>query len=115
MRDTTMIDLATEQQIGLHEPARLYPSCRRGRPKHMSTPLRHITKGVRLPSGERIRLDGARLGGRRITPVEAVQRFMERLTARALPNVPPATSPTLRTTRQRREELDRVAKELSDA
>src|SRR5438552_3149705 len=82
-RHSQMIDLASEQRIGLHEAAKLYPSFRNGRPTHISTPLRHITKGTKLPSGEIVRLEGARLGGRWITSIEAVQRFMERLTAGA--------------------------------
>jgi hypothetical protein len=108
-----MIDIGKEQPIGLYEGAKLYPSFRKGRPTHISTLLRHITKGIRLASGEVIQLEGARLGGRWITSVEAVQRFMERSTAVAFPDV--SAAPASRTSRQRRKQLDRVAKELADA
>jgi hypothetical protein len=110
-----MIDLAKEQGIGLSEATKLYPSCRNGRPTHISTPLRHITKGVRLSNGVVVRLEGARLGSRWITSVEAVQRFMERLTAGALESATGENSPPVRTFRQRRRELDRVDRELDKA
>jgi hypothetical protein len=110
-----MIDLATEQRIGLHDAAKLYPSFRNGRPTHISTVLRHITKGTRLPNGEVVRLEGARLGGRWITSVEAVQRFMERLTAGALGDAPNASALAVRTSPQRRRELERVERELTKA
>ena len=111
-----MIDLANERRIGLQETAKLYPSFRNGRPTHISTPLRHITKGVRLSNGEVIRLEGARLGGRWITTVEAVERFMQRLTAGALGTAHDSqASTTTGTTQKRRQELDRVDRELSEA
>jgi Protein of unknown function (DUF1580) len=108
-----MIDLANERRIGLHEAAKLYPSFRNGRPTHVSTLLRHITKGVRLANGDVVRLDGARLGGRWITSIEAVQRFMERLTDGAIGDAASAVARTIRTSRQRRRELDRVERELT--
>ena len=110
-----MIDLATEHRIGLHEAAKLYPSFRNGRPTHISTLLRHITKGTRLANGEVVRLEGARLGGRWITSVEAVQRFMERLTAGALGDRISADQAASRSTAKRRRELDGVDAELAQA
>ncbi len=110
-----MIDIAKERQLGLREAAKLYPSFRNGRPTHITTPLRHITKGIRLANGEVIHLEGARLGGRWITSVEAVQRFIERVTAGALGNSSKADASTIRTPEQRRRELDRVDRELAEA
>ena len=110
-----MIDISTERQLGLQDAAKLYPSFRNGRPTHISTLLRHITRGVRLVNGEVVRLEGARLGGRWITSVEAVQRFMERLTSDALGDASKANTTPIRTTQQRRRELDRVDRELADA
>jgi hypothetical protein len=109
-----MLDLAKEERLSLQQAAKLYPSSRNGRPTHISTPLRHITKGVRLASGERVRLEGARLGGRWITSVQAMERFMARLTAGALGDAT-TNAPIIRTTRQRRRELDRVDRELVEA
>jgi hypothetical protein len=110
-----MIDIVKERQISLSEAATLYPSSRNGRPTHISTPLRHITKGIQLAKGEVIRLEGARLGGRWITSVEAVQRFMDRLTAGALADSSETSASTIHTTKQRRRELDRVQRELAEA
>lgn len=110
-----MIDIATERRLYLHAAIKLYPLSHTGRPVHISTVLRHITKGVRLPNGEIVRLEGARLGGRWITSVEAVQRFMERLTAGMLSDPCVASSPTIRTTRQRHRDLKRVDDELAQA
>jgi hypothetical protein len=110
-----MIDITTEQAIGLRDAARLYPSFRRDRPTHISTVLRHITRGTRLPCGETVRLEGARLGGRWVTTREAVQRYVERLTASALGDDSSASAPTIRTTSRRRRELERVDRELAQA
>ena len=84
-------------------------------PTHISTLLRHITKGVRLANGEVVRLEGARLGGRWITSVEAVQRFMERLTASALGDASRSNNSQLRTSTQRSRELERVDRALTAA
>jgi hypothetical protein len=110
-----MIDLANEQRIGLHEAAKLYPSFRNDRPTHVSTVLRHITKGVRSSNCETVHLEGARLGGRWITSVEAVQRFMERLTTCAVGNASNASAPSIRTTARRLRELAEADAELDRA
>jgi hypothetical protein len=110
-----MIDLVNERRIGLHEAAKIPPSFREGKPTHVSTVLRWITKGVKLSNGEVVRLEGARCGGRWTTSVEAVARFMERLTAGTLGDAPSAITPQARTTRQRRRELERVDRRLDEA
>jgi hypothetical protein len=80
----------------------------------VSTILRWISRGIRLASGEIVRLEGARRGGRWITSVEALQRFTEKLTAGALGDS--AThAPAITTAQHRRRELDRVDRELSEA
>jgi hypothetical protein len=111
-----MSDLANERQIGLRGAAKLIPSYREGKPTHVSTILRWITKGVRLSNGERVRLEGARLGGRWITSIEALGRFSERLTAGALSTIPDEGGyrPAVEASRRRRE-LDRVDRRLADA
>jgi hypothetical protein len=110
-----MFDLTTERPIGLREAAKIPPSFRQDTPTHISTVLRWITKGVKLANGEVVRLEGARLGGRWTTTIEAVERFMQRLTTGALGDVPSANTPPARTTRQRRRELERVDRELDAA
>src|SRR5262249_1574261 len=100
-----MIDLTTERLTGLHEAARLYPPFRVGRPTHISTVLRHITRGVRLATGTRIKLEGMRLGGRWVTSVEAVQRFSDRLTAAALGKDTQPEAPSVRMSARRQREM----------
>jgi hypothetical protein len=110
-----MIDLKNEHAIGLHEAAKLYPSFRQGKATHISTILRHISKGTRLPSGAIIKLEGARLGGRWITTLEAVQRFMERLTGAALGESKAAEAPIVQTSARRQRDLARTDRELDAA
>jgi hypothetical protein len=57
-----VIDLTKEKLIGLAAAAQVLPASRLGRPVTESCVLRWIQKGVRLPSGERVRLEAIRLG-----------------------------------------------------
>jgi hypothetical protein len=74
------INLQTEATLSLAAAARMIPSGRRGRPCNLSTIFRWIIDGVRLPSGEVVRLEAVRLGGRWLTSAEAIQRFADRHT-----------------------------------
>ena len=65
--------LLEETTLGLAEAARSLPAGRKGRRPHLSTLLRWILEGVRGPRGERVRLEGLRLGSRWITSKEALQ------------------------------------------
>jgi hypothetical protein len=103
-----MIDLALETPISLTAAARSVPSSRGGKPTHISTLLRWILSGVKAPSGEVVRLEAIRLGGKWITSREALQRFAERLTP-ILAGSPP---PTPRTQTARLRAADRAAREL---
>jgi hypothetical protein len=115
MRGKAMINLRSETVIGLREATKFYPSFRQGKATHISTPLRHITKGTKLSSGEIVHLEGARLGGRWITSVEAVQRFVERLTRTALGGTPPPELPTAQISARRQRELAQTDRELNKA
>jgi hypothetical protein len=77
-----MLDITTEQTLGLAELARKGPRGVGDKPLHFSTLVRWITRGVRSPSGEVVRLEAARLGGRWVSSLEALQRFTDRLTPR---------------------------------
>jgi len=74
------IELANEKTISLMAAARLLPPGRRGRPVCLSTILRWILNGALLPSGERLRLEAVRCGGRWITSVEALERWCAKQT-----------------------------------
>lgn len=77
-----MIDLGRETPLSLTSAARMVPPGRRGRPVTLSCIFRWITKGVMAPDGQRVRLEASRLGGRWITSLEALQRFVDAQTPR---------------------------------
>jgi hypothetical protein len=77
-----MIDLQNETILSIPQAAKRVPSQRNGAPTHASTVLRWILKGVKG-----VRLEGARMGGRWVTSVEAMQRFSAELTKAKLPQV----------------------------
>jgi hypothetical protein len=103
-----MLDTTIEKPIPLNAAAGLIPPARNGKKTHLSTILRWITRGAKAPSGERVRLEAVRLGGRWITSREALQRFAERLTPRI--DTPSAASP--RTSGQQRRAAERAGHEL---
>jgi hypothetical protein len=74
------IDLRNESTLSLAAAARMLPPGRRGRPVSLSCILRWVLDGVRLSSGQVVRLEAVRLGGRWITSVEALGRFADRQT-----------------------------------
>lgn len=51
-------------------------SLRADRPVHPGTVARWIAKGHRLPDGRRVRLEGLRLGGKILTTMPAILRFL---------------------------------------
>jgi hypothetical protein len=75
---------------------------------HLSTIVRWITRGVRSPAGELIRLEALRCGGRWISSLEALQRFSERLT----PRNGGTPAPTLRSPSRRARAEEQAEKEL---
>jgi hypothetical protein len=84
------IDIVNEKLISPTEYTKMRPSGRNGRPMSLATVYRHMFQGVKG-----IRLEHVKIGGNTYTSVEAVQRFVERLTsARAgTPTAPAGTSP----------------------
>jgi hypothetical protein len=107
-----MSDILSETTLGLAEAARRLPSYRRGSPVSPSTLWRWITDGVKLPGGQMVRLEAARLGGRWLTSVEALARFAAAQTPTfgggGSPPEPPPAAPT-------RSRAQRAAEELSKA
>jgi hypothetical protein len=75
-----MIDLMSENVLGLIEAAKRLPKGRRGRPVTLSCILRWILEGTLGPDGTKVRLEAIRLGGRWVTSEQALQRFAEQLT-----------------------------------
>jgi hypothetical protein len=110
-RSATVIDLTTESILSLSQAAALLPPGRGGVRPTLSCIVRWILKGAKSPSGERVRLEGIRLGGRWITSREALQRFAERLTPQLDNNVippPRSLSKRQRTSERAARELDRM-------
>ncbi len=97
-----MIDITSETILTLADAAKSLPK-RSGRRIHTSTVYRWSQRGCRG-----IRLETAQLGGSRVTSVEALQRFVERLTA-ADPRI---STPMAVTPARRRREIARAEKAL---
>jgi hypothetical protein len=104
----TVIDTATEFLLSLAQAAPLFPPGRNGARPTIGCFTRWILKGVKGPTGELVRLEAVRLGGKWVTSREAIQRFAERLTPR-LDDEPPAAP---RTPNQRRRASEAAAREL---
>jgi hypothetical protein len=103
-----MLDTTVEKPIPLSAATALVPAARNGKRTHLSTLLRWILTGARAPSGELVRLEAVRLGGRWMTSREALQRFAERLT----PQLPAPSQPMPSTAGQRRRAADAAEREL---
>ena len=104
-----MLDISTEQLIALKEVAKRIPG-RGGRPTNFATIWRWIMKGSIAPGGKRVRLRAARIGGKWVTSVEAVQEFLQALTPRfgeEPPNLP-------RSAAKRQAADERAARELEE-
>src|SRR5262245_33811722 len=98
------IDLRTETLMGLPQAARSIPSGRGNRPVNPRTLFRWISTGVKLPSGQVLRLEAVRLGGRWLTSAEALQRFADAQT----PDLGQPALPLPRTPTARRRDSERA-------
>jgi hypothetical protein len=82
-----MTDLLSENLVYLGQATKHFPRDARGRAPSTTTLWRWRTKGIRG-----VRLETARVGGRVVTSVEAIRRFMERLSDPAQTPVSSATA-----------------------
>ena len=73
------IDFNTEQCLPLAKAARHLPIVRGKKPPHPMTLFRWATTGLKAKSGLRVKLETELVGGTRVTSVEALARFFERL------------------------------------
>ena len=100
---TAAPDVAAEITAGhglnLTNAAKQFPPYRGTQPVNPSTIWRWITEGIKLASGRRLRLEAIRLGGRWLTSVQAVQRFMQAQTPQ-FADEPPAPTPSAKKRRQ---------------
>lgn len=96
-----MIDLATENVMPLAQAAKLIPSTRTpGKRLNACTIWRWATRGCKGTKLETLKTPGGL-----VTSQEAVQRFLEKLTA--------GEASESRTTKQRQRDIDRAERELS--
>lgn len=64
------MSLASEEKIHLKRAAKLTPE-----PVHPSAPWRWMRRGILARNGERIYLEGVRVGGKLMTSKQAMERF----------------------------------------
>jgi len=83
--------LLLEQLRSPTEIARILPPGRGGRPVHPQTVVGWIIRGIMLPDGSRLHLEGVRCSSRWFTSLEAVARFLDRQT----PNSHGSSEPAL--------------------
>ncbi len=79
-----MFDVTQGKTLGAAQAAKKVPPDGLGRPAGPAMIIRWIVDGVKR-DGVRIRLEGAKLGGRWVTSEEALRRFAERLTPASAP------------------------------
>ena len=99
------IDILTEQSLSLTEAAKILPRRRAGKKPNVATLYRWTTAGCRG-----VVLESFQCGGTRCTTKEALQRFFERLTAKAAGQ---SSSPI--TTRAHEAEVQRAERTLDAA
>ena len=73
------IDIEHEQCLPLSKAARRLPILRGDKPPHPMTLYRWATTGLKAKSGRRVMLETELVGGTRVTSVEALSRFFQRL------------------------------------
>ena len=98
------IDLKNETRIDLVEAPHYLGKGRNGRPMHIATLIRAVTRGIRG-----VRLEALRFGNRWVTSVEALERWGVRM---AETSVSPETPTARRSRRTRQLDDDRAAAEL---
>jgi Protein of unknown function (DUF1580) len=107
-----MLDLRNEEPITLAAAAKMFPPTRQGRPISLSAIFRWISDGIKGPDGTRIRLEAARVGGRWLTSVAALERFAMAQTPRFGGE---ETTMKIRTLGQRQRASEAAARELEKA
>src|SRR6202034_1848318 len=84
----SVIDLSAEKTMSLSDVCRLAPPDSSGTRLHVSTAWRWITRGLSLPTGERVRLRASRLGRQWVTSHEALAEWMAALTPNLADSAP---------------------------
>jgi hypothetical protein len=110
LTDQLLQEIEAGQGETLTHAARRVPRTRQDKPVTLGCLIRWVSRGVKGPDGERIRLEAARLAGRWVTTPGAIRRFVEAQTPRDA-----ECAPTKRPPGRRRRASERAAKELERA
>jgi hypothetical protein len=105
--------ILTETRIDIDQAQRLLATDER--PIHFTTVYRLMKRGLQAPSGDRVILESVRVGLRRITSVEAIERFVARTNGIDLDAPGAVEASPARRSRRRQAELARVDRELEAA
>jgi hypothetical protein len=103
-----MLDITTETIISLNEATDRLPRRRRGKKPHVATLYRWSQTGCRG-----VVLETCQVGATRCTSVEALQRFIDRLSTAAAPAAGPFVPKTF-IPPSRRRHLEWVSRQLRD-
>lgn len=87
-------------RLSMVQAAKKIPSFRGGRPTSPATLSRWVSDGVRLPTGETVRMEAERVGGRWVTSTAALARFIARQSEAWRVQAPAATRTVNRRERQ---------------
>ena len=93
-------EIATGHGISLAQAAERLPPSREGRPVHKTCLWRWATEGSKASGGRTVHLEAARVGGRLVTTLQALERYMARLSGDVVVDAPP---PVRGPTRRERE------------
>jgi hypothetical protein len=106
---STSLRILDESRIDIEEAQRRLGTD--NNPVHFTTVYRLMSRGLKSPSGQRVTLDHLRVGGRLITSIEAIARFVASTNGIDLeaPEAPSTRS------KRRQAELDRIDRELAAA
>lgn len=106
-----LAEIVNGQGLSLTQAAKRFPSARMGRPVHSSCVWRWMRDGIRLPGGQVVRLEAARVSGRWLTSEPALARFIAAQTPTVEP-APLSSSAVPRSPARRQKSSERAAAEL---
>jgi hypothetical protein len=104
-------EIQSGQGLALSAAGRLFPGHRGGAAVDPSTVFRWVTQGAKAPTGELVKLEAVRVGGRWLTSRGAVARFVAALT----PPADPTPAPRPRSAAQRKRASEAAGKKLGKA
>jgi hypothetical protein len=104
-------EVLTGEGLYLAQAAKLLPRYRRDKAVNPSTLFRWATVGVKLMSGERVRLEVVRIAGKLVTSKSALARFLAAQSPSDEQRVQMVT--TVRTPTRRERDTSRASEELA--